>query len=97
MKSDLTEVNVSAEITLSTLAELNGESVQDGELDLAFINDIGGDLAILSGGVDLDLVVELATVGSGTLELVGFEGSVNVVIRQDVVRGTKTGERRKFQ
>lgn len=62
MQGDLTEVKVSTEVTLSALSELDGEAIPNGELDLAFIDDVGGDLVFLLGGVNLHLVVELATV-----------------------------------
>lgn len=94
VEGDLAEVEVSAEVTLSALSELDGEAVTNGELDLAFVDDVRGDLVVLLDGVDLNLVVKLTAVGGRTLDLIGLEGSVNVVVRQDVVRSTKTGERR---
>lgn len=94
VERDLAEVEVSAEVTLSALAELDGEAVTNGELDLAFVDDVRGDLVVLLHGVHLNLVVKLTAVGGRALELVGFEGSVHVVVRQHVVRSTKTCERR---
>lgn len=88
---------MSTEITFSALSELNSESIFHRELNLAFIDNGCLELSVFVGGIDLDLVVELAAVSSGALDLVSLECSVDVVVGENIVGGTKTCERREFQ
>lgn len=96
-ESELSEIDMSAEITLSALGKLNSESIFHRELNLALIDDGCLELSVFVDGIDLNLVVELAAVSGGALDLVSLECSVDVVIREYIVGGTKTGERREFQ
>lgn len=79
------------DITRSSLTELEGVLVEEGELDFTFITDLDSKLTILLSGGNLSLVVNLTSVGGAGLELVGFEGTVNVVVRKNVVGCSKTG------
>lgn len=88
---------MSAEITLSALSKLDSESTFHRELNLAFIDDGCLELSVLVSGIDLNLVVELAAVSGGTLDLVSLECSVDVVVGEHIVGGTKACERREFK
>lgn len=93
----VTQIQVDSEVAVSSFAELDGVLVEDGELEFSFIADLGSNLAVLQGGGNLNLVVTLASVGGGVLELVGFEGTVNVIVGNDLVVGSEGGEGRNFE
>jgi len=95
--SVLSEINMSTDITFSALTKLDGVLFLHRELNFTFVDDICGEFAIFISDINLNFVIEFATIGSWSLDLVSFKRSIDIVIWEHIVSSAKTSEGGEFK